>query len=331
MTPLAPHLTAWLRQRLPVERAASPHTCDTYAYAFQLLLTFASERLKVAPSDLELEHLDVPLILAFLEHLQQIRKNSPRSRNARLAAIRSFMRFMEHREPAALDQIRRVLAIPMQRVDHEPVHHIDPNEVQAILDAPDPTTRGGTRDRALIHLAVTSGVRVSELVNLRLDDITFRGNYMDVRIRGKGRKDRVLTVWKAVGDGIRAWLAVRGDVPAPELFVNARGEALTRAGAAYILEKYVSKARGTTPSLEKKPVSPHVLRHTCAMVTLQATRDIRKVALWLGHASMKTTEIYLHSDPVEKIETLEAVVPPSLRRGTFSPPDKLLASLRAKK
>jgi site-specific recombinase XerD len=278
-----------------------------------------------------LEHLDAPLILAFLEHLQQTRKNSPRSRNARLAAIRAFMRFMEHREPAALDQIRRVLAIPMQRVDHEPVHHIEPNEVQAILDAPDPTTRGGIRDRALIHLAVTSGVRVSELVNMRLDDITFRGNYMDVRIRGKGRKDRVLTVWKAVGDGVRAWLAVRGDVSAPELFVNVRGEALTRAGATYILDKYVTKAMSTTPSLEKKPISPHVLRHTCAMVTLQATRDIRKVALWLGHASMKTTEIYLHSDPVEKIETLEAVVPPSLRRGTFSPPDKLLASLRAKK
>lgn len=330
MTPIAPHITAWLRQRLPVERAASPHTCDTYAYAFQLLLGFASARLGVAPSDLAFEQLDAPLILAFLEHLQRERGNSARSRNARLAAIRAFMRFMEHREPASLDQIRRVLAIPMQRVDVEPVRHLETNEVQALLDAPDPGTRFGTRDRAILHLAVTSGVRVSELVGMQLGDVTFRDNYMDVRIRGKGRKDRVLTVWKAVAESVRAWLAVRGDVRVPELFVNARDEALTRAGAAYILRKYTSVASATTPTLAKKRVSPHVLRHTCAMVTLQATRDIRKVALWLGHASPPTTEIYLNSDPIEKLETLEAVIPPSLRRGTFNPPDKLIASLRPK-
>lgn len=330
MTPLAPHVTAWLRQRLPVERAASPHTCDAYAYAFQLLLTFASGRLGVAPSDLAVEHLDAPLILSFLEHLQQDRGNSPRSRNARLAAVRAFMRFMEHREPAALDQIRRVLAIPMQRVDVEPVRHLDPGEVQALLDVPDPKTRSGIRDRAILHLAITSGVRVSELVGMRLADIAFRDNYMDVRIRGKGRKDRVLTVWKAVGDSVRAWLAVRGELAVPELFVNARGEALTRAGAAYILRKHATDATGAAPTLANKRVSPHVLRHTCAMVTLQATRDIRKVALWLGHASTQTTEIYLNSDPIEKLETLEAVIPPSLRRGTFSPPDKLIAALRGK-
>lgn len=330
MTPIAPHITAWLRQRLPMERAASPHTCDAYAYAFQLLLNFASERLGVAPSALALEKLDAPLILSFLEHLQQVRGNGARSRNARLAAIRAFMRFMEHREPAALDQIRRVLAIPMQRVDVEPVRHLETNEVQALLDAPDPQTRAGVRDRALLYLAVTSGVRVSELVGMRLGDITFRDNYMDVRIRGKGRKDRVLTVWKAVGDSVRAWLAVRGDLRVPELFVSARGDALTRAGAAYILRKYVTLASDGTPTLVNKRVSPHILRHTCAMVTLQATRDIRKVALWLGHASTRTTEIYLNSDPIDKLETLEAVIPPSLRRGTFSPPDKLIAALRAK-
>ena len=330
MTPIAPHITAWLRTRLPLERAASPHTCDAYAFAFQLLLNFASDRLGVAPSALALEQLDAPLILAFLEHLQRDRGNGGRSRNARLAAIRAFMRFMEHREPAALDQIRRVLAIPMQRVDVEPVRHLEPAEVQALLDAPDPQARAGIRDRALLHLAVTSGMRVSELVSTRLGDITFRDNYMDVRIRGKGRKDRVLTVWKAVGDSVRAWLAVRGDLRVPELFVSARDEALTRAGAAYILRKYVTLASNGTPTLAKKRVSPHVLRHTCAMVTLQATRDIRKVALWLGHASTQTTEIYLNSDPIEKLETLEAVIPPSLRRGSFSPPDKLIASLRAK-
>jgi site-specific recombinase XerD len=329
MTPLAPHITAWLRQRLPVERAASPNTCDTYAYAFQLLLGFAAERLGIKPSDLALEHLDVPLVLAFLEHLQQVRHNSPRSRNARLAAIKAFMHFMAYREPAALDQIRRVLAIPVQRVDVRPVRHLVSAEVRALLDSPDPTTRDGIRDRALLHLAVTGGLRVSEVVGLRIDDVGFRGSYMDVRVRGKGRKERALTLWKAVADGVRAWLAVRGDVPALELFVNARGQALTRAGAEYILRKHTRLATATCPSLKDKRVSPHVLRHTCAMNTLVATRDIRKVALWLGHASTQTTEVYLQSDPAEKLETLEAVVPPSLRKGKFRPPDKLIASLRA--
>ena len=238
------------------------------------------------------------------------------------------MRFMEYREPATLDQIRRVLAIPGQRVDVRPVRHLVIEEVQALLDTPDPTTRLGIRDRALLHIAVTGGLRVSELVALRVGQVMFRGNYLDLRVHGKGRKERAMTLWKAVGDTVRAWLAVRGEVLAPELFVNARGEAITRSGVAWVLRKHVKTATKKCPSLASKSVSPHVLRHTCAITTLQATRDIRKVALWLGHASMQTTEVYLQVDPAEKLEILEAVVPPSLRKGTFSPPDKLIASLR---
>lgn len=328
MTPLAPHIAEWLRKRLPVERGASRHTVDAYALAFQLLIGFAAERLRTAPSDLAFEQLDAALVLAFLDHLQRDRGNGATTRNARLAAIHAFMRFMEYREPSALDQIRRVLAIPMQRTDTRPVRHLNQDEVQAILDAPDPTTWAGTRDRALLHLAVTSGVRVSELVSWRLADITFRGNYIDLYIRGKGRKERVLTLWKVVADSVRAWLAVRGEVAAPELFVNARKEAMTRGGAAHILGKHVAAACKSCTSLKDKRVSPHVLRHTCAMTTLQATRDIRRVALWLGHASTQTSEIYLRADPVDKLETLEAVVPPSLRKGAFAPPDKLMALLR---
>ncbi len=328
MTPLAPHLSEWLRRRLPVERAVSPNTVDTYAYAFQLLVSFASERLGVAPSDLAFEHFDASLILAFLEYLQRDRGNGARTRNARLAAVRSFMRFMEYREPAAMDQIRRVRAIPMQRFDVVPVRHLDREEIHALLDAPDPSTWSGVRDRALLHIAVTSGVRVSELVALRLSDVTFRSSYLDLHIHGKGRKERAMTLWKVVADSARAWLAVRGEVAVPELFVNARREALSRAGVEYILKKHLATARARCPSLAGKRVSPHVLRHTCAMTTLQATRDIRKVALWLGHASIQTTESYLNADPVEKLETLEAVVPPSLRRGTFTPPDRLIAMLK---
>ena len=328
MTPIAPHITAWLGRRLPVERGASPHTCDSYAYAFQLLFTFAAQRLGVAPSDLEFEHLDAPLVLAFLEHLQRERRNGGRTRNARLAAIKSFMQFMQHRHPVGLDQIRCVLAIPGQRVDTRPVPHLCCEEVQALVDAPDPSTRDGLRDRALLLLGVTAGLRVSELVGLRLDHLTFRDRYVDIYVHGKGRKERALTLWKEVADSIRAWLAVRGEVRVPELFVNARGDTLTRSGVEYILRNQTRRATASCPSLAGKRVSPHILRHTCAVNTLQATRDIRKVALWLGHTSTQSTEIYLQADPSEKLETLGAVVPPSLRKGTFSPPDKLIESLR---
>jgi len=330
MTPLAPHLVEWLNRRLPVERGASKHTVDAYSYAFQLLVVFAAEQLGTSPSSLSFEQLDAALILAFLEYLQRERGNGATTRNARLAAVHSFMRFMEYRAPSALEQIRRVLSIPMQRTDTRPVCHLGQNEVQAILDAPDPTTWSGTRDRALLHLAVTSGARVSELVALRLADVTFRGSYVDLYLHGKGRKERALTLWKIVADSIRAWLAVRGDLAAPQLFVNARRAAMTRGGAAYILNKHLATARETCPSLKAKRVSPHVLRHTCAMTTLQATRDIRKVALWLGHASTQTSEVYLRADPADKLETLEAVVPPSLRKGSFTPPDKLMALLKGR-
>lgn len=328
MTPIAPHISAWLQQRLPVERGASQHTCDTYAYAFQLLFTFAAKRLSLAPSALMLEHLDAPMVQAFLEHLQGERGNGARSRNARLAAIRSFMRFVEYRVPAALNQIRCVLAIPMQRSDSRIIRHLTRVEAQALLDAPDPKTRGGIRDRALLHLAFTSGMRVSELVGLRISEISFRDNHLDVHIRGKGRKHRVLTLWKSVADSMRAWLALRGSSEVPEVFTNFRGESITRSGAEYILDKYTRIASEGCPSLKEKRVSPHVLRHTCALTVLQATRDIRKVALWLGHSQMQTTEKYLQVDPTEKLEMLNAVIPPALKKGSFSPPDKLLESLR---
>jgi site-specific recombinase XerD len=329
MTPIAPHITAFLQQRLAVDRRASPHTCDTYAYAFQLLFRFMSQAFRVAPADLALEQLDAPLVLQFLDHLQQERHNTPRTRNARLAAIRSFMRFVEYRVPAALDQVRRVRAIPAQRTDTRIVRHLSVEEQRALLDAPEPTTRLGIRDRAMLLLALTGGLRVSELVGLRLDEVQFNGRYVDVRVRGKGRRERALTLWKAVGDTIRAWLAVRGEAPTPELFLNAWGKPLTRSGFERVLAKHVAAAAAGCPSLLSKRVSPHVLRHTCALTTLQATRDLRKVALWLGHASTQTTDIYLQADPTEKLEALAAMAPPALRPGKFRPPDRLIAALRA--
>ena len=208
MTPIAPHITAYLRERLPNERNASPHTSDTYAYAFQLLFEFASQRLKCTPSALQLEQLDAALVLAFLDHLKTDRSNSPSTRNARLAAIKSFMRFIEHRVPSALEQLRRVLAIPFHKTDSALVRHLTQDEMQAILDAPAPSTRDGVRDRAMLHMAFTGGFRVSELVGLKLRDATFRAGYVDIQVMGKGRKQRILTLWKTVANSLRAWLSI---------------------------------------------------------------------------------------------------------------------------
>lgn len=327
MTPLAPHLTAYLRERLPCERQASRHTVDAYSYTFKLLFAFTTKRLGIAPSALMLEQLDAPLLLEFLAHLQTERGNSGRTRNARLVALKSFMRFVEYRVPSAIEQVRRVLAIPMQRTDTMLVRHVDAAEAKAVLDAPDPTTRLGIRDRALLLMGLAGGLRVSEIVGLRLDDLSFDGAYLELRVRGKGRKQRGLVLWKEVADAVRAWLAVRGYALVPEVFLNARGGSISRWGCAHVLEKHVAAATTTCPSIAKRRVSPHVLRHTCAMSILQATGDIRKVALWLGHASQQTTEVYLQADPTEKLAALDAVKLPSLRKGSFSPPDQLLALL----
>jgi integrase/recombinase XerD len=328
MTAIAPHMTAYLRQRLPVERAASQHTCDTYAYAFQILLDFASHKLAVPPSALQLEHLDAPLVLEFLEHLQSTRGNAPRTRNARLTAIKSFMHFVEHRVPGALEQISRVLAIPNRKTDRPLVDHLTAEQCKAILDHPEPTTRLGIRDRAMLHLSVTAGLRVSELVGLRLDEVAFESRYLNLHVRGKGRKNRLLTLWKAVAESVRAWLAVRGEAIVPELFLNARGKEMTRAGFEYLLQKHATAASECCPSLRGKRISPHVLRHTCALDILQATGDIRKVALWLGHESIQTTEDYLRVDVTQRMAVLGSVIPPQLRPGKFRPPDQLIASLR---
>jgi len=200
------------------------------------------------------------------------------------------------------------------------------NEVQALLDAPDPATHDGIRDRAMLHLAVCAGLRVSELTGLRTGDVTLPS--MSIRVLGKGRRERVLPLWKTTASALRAWLAIRGMVAAPEVFINHHGEPLSRWGFAYILKQHVETAGKLCPGLRNKRVSPHVLRHTCAMIVLQATQDIRKVSLWLGHATLASTEIYTRGDPTEKLEAIEAVVPPHLRKGSFRPPDKLIALLR---
>ena len=330
MTALAPHLGSFLRDHLPRERRASAHTCEAYATSFQLLVSFAARRLRTKPSKLEIEQLDAPLVLAFLEHLEGERRNSVRTRNARLAAIHAFFHYLEYRLASCLDQARQVLAIPVKKADHGLIDYLTRDELQALIDAPDPRTVSGLRDRAMLHLAYAAGLRVSKLVSLQLDDLDGRPP-TSVHIMGKGRRARVLPLWKETAAALKAWLAVRPDHGERNLFLNATGQAMTRFGFEYILGKHVATAGATQPSIARKRVTPHVLRHTCAMHTLQATGDVRKVSLWLGHASLQSTEIYLRADPTEKLEALAKMSAPVLKPGRFNAPDKLLAMLQEAK
>jgi integrase/recombinase XerD len=328
MTAIAPHLAAFLQQRLPFERNVSRHTSDSYTYAFKLLLEYASERYQIRPSQLNVEQIDAPFVISFLNHLETSRANNPSSRNARLAAIKSFMHYLEYRTPSAIEQIRQVLAIPPKKAETRLVRRLTVEEMQAILNAPDPTHWEGIRDRAMLHLCFAGGLRVSELVGLQLTDVTLQP-YAGILVHGKGRRQRSLPMWKVTAAATRAWLAVRGTAPAPELFINARRQAMTRSGFEYILSKHVQVATKSCPSLSTKRVSPHVLRHTCALTVLQATKDLRKVALWLGHAHMQTAEIYTRADPSVKLEALEATIAPELRSGRFNATDQLIAMLKS--
>lgn len=326
MTPIAPLVTSFLREHLPVSQGYSPHTCETYAHAYRLFFTFAAARLKTTPSQLGLEQLDAALVLGFLTHIETGRSNCASTRNGRLAAIKAFMRYVEFKVPSALNQARQIHAIPSKRHDQPLIQHLIMDEVKAILDAPDLSSRLGIRDRAMMHLCFAAGLRVSELVELPLSGLSLQRS-PSIRVMGKGRRERCLPLWKETVADQRAWLTVRGEVRVLELFVNAEGAAITRAGFEYVLDKHATAAVQKCPSLTGRSVTPHQLRHSCALLMLQATRDIRKVALWLGHADVRTTEIYLRVDPSEKLEAVEAILPPRLQRGKFRAPDALIASL----
>ena len=327
MTALAPHLAAFLREHLPRERGASPHTVAAYAHSFTLLVRFAAERVKRRPSDLAVEDIDPGLVLAFLDHVEEKRGNAARTRNARLAAIRTFFRYLEYQAPVCLDQALRIRALPIKRTDAKLIDHLTRDEIQALLAAPNPRTVNGVRDRAMLHLTYAAGLRVAELLSLRLDDFPDR-SLATVRILGKGRRARVLPLWRETRTMLRAWLAIRPSAQVPELFLNRTGRRMSRDGFAHRLAQHVAVAAQKEPSLAHKRVTPHVLRHSCAMHSLAATGDIRKVALWLGHASVQSTEAYLRVDPAEKLAMLNIHAPPVIQQGKFRPrSDALLALL----
>ena len=324
MTTLAAHLGTFLREYLPRDRAASTHTCETYAYSLMLLMRFAAEHLSLKPSQIDLDQLNAELVLEFLAYIEEQRGNTARTRNARLAAIKSFFRYLEYRAPHCIEQVRQIDGIPMKKTDEALVAYLNRDEMQALLDAPDTSTVLGLRDRAMLHVAYACGLRVAELVSLRLDQFDDRVP-SSIRVIGKGRRERVLPLWKETAAALNAWLRVRPTDGATELFLNASRRTMTRAGFEYILDKHARVAAEKQPSIAKKHVTPHVLRHSCAMHVLQATGDVRKVSLWLGHASIQSTEIYLRADPTEKLDALAMGIPPSLKRGKFQVPYKLMA------
>lgn len=329
MTALAPHLCSFLQEHLPDERGASIHTQETYAYSFQLLLCYAAKSQETTPSALELEQISTSMIAAFLNHLENERGNAPSTRNGRLAAIKAFFRYVEYRVPSCIEQARQIRAIPAKKTDSVIPDYLTKEELQCVLDAPDPCTYNGIRDRAMLHLAFAAGLRVSELVSLLISDLQLSPE-PSVRIMGKGRRERVLPLWKQTTQCLRAWVELRASSHVPELFLNRHGVGMTRSGFEYILNKHCQKAALYEKSLSTKRISPHILRRTCAMHTLQATKDVRKVSLWLGHARTQSTEIYLQMDPSQKLDMMDSMLPPSVTKGKFKITDKVLKMIGPK-
>jgi integrase/recombinase XerD len=328
VTALAPTLEAFFISRLVGEKGASAHTIAAYRDTFRLLLSFAQQRTGKPPSKLEIEDLDAPLIAAFLDHLEHGRHNSPRTRNARLAAIHSTFRFaaLKHPEHAAL--IARVLAVPTKRFDRTIISYLTAEEVDALLAAPDRSRWIGRRDHALITLAIQTGLRVTELTTLRCHDVHL-GTGAHVQTSGKGRKHRATPLTKQTVAVLRAWLQERNGLPDQPLFATSRGRALSRDAVALLLNKHAITASHNCPTLTTKTISPHVLRHTAAMNLLHAGVDSSVIALWLGHESVEATQVYLHADMAIKERALARTTPPGSTPGRYRPPDTLLAFLEA--
>lgn len=326
MSALAPTLQAFFTDRLIRQRQASPQTIAAYRDTLRLLLTFAASRTGREPSKLDITELDAPFVAAFLDHLETERGNSVRTRNARLAAIRSLFRYAALRHPEHADLIGRVLAIPPKRCARNLVTFLTEQEVEALLAAPDRTGWTGRRDHALLLLAVQTGLRVSELIGLRCSDVHL-GTGAHVSCLGKGRKERITPLIRGTVAVLRVWLAERAGGPAEPLFPTSTGAPLSRDAVERRLAKYAASAAAVCPSLRAKRISPHVLRHTAAMRLLQAGVDTSVIALWLGHEHVDTTQIYLHADLALKERALARTAPSDARPGRYRPSDTLLAFL----
>jgi integrase/recombinase XerD len=328
MTALAPTLQAFFTDRLVRQRHASGHTIAAYRDTWRLLLLFAQDRIGKPPSQLDFADLDTGLVTAFLTRLETERGNSVTTRNARLTAIRSLFRYAALGHPEHAGLIQRVLAIPSKRHAQTIVCFLTSEEVDALLAAPDRTIWYGRRDHALLTVAVQTGLRVSELTHLTCSHLHL-GTGACVHCVGKGRKQRVTPLTSHTVAVLTVWLRERAGNPTDPLFPSRRGQPLTTDAVAWLLTKHVTTATPHCPTLASKNVTPHVLRHTAAMRLLQAGVDTSVIALWLGHESVQSTQVYLHADLALKEQALARTTPPGTAPGRYRPPDKLLAFLEA--
>jgi site-specific recombinase XerD len=325
-TPLAPTLEAWFTDRLLCQQRVSPNTIASYRDTFRLLLAFAQQKTGTRPARLQLTQLDAVTVGAFLEHLETERGNSARTRNVRLAAVHSFFNYCALRHPEHAALIARVLAIPAKRSEKRIVTFLNPEEVKALLTSPDQSTWTGRRDHALLLCAVQTGLRISELLALTCGDVQLATG-PHVRTIGKGRKERVAPLTTQTVAVLKVWTRERQGQPAEPLFPTRTGRPLTRDAVERRLAKHVLSAQHDCPTLRSKRVSMHVLRHTAAMMLLNAGIDTSTIALWLGHEQERTTHIYLHADLALKQRALDRTTPPDGRPGRYRPPDPLLAFL----
>lgn len=325
---LAPLLQRFFTQRLMQQRQASPHTISSYRDTFRQFLSFAQQRLHQPPSNLNFEQIDAPLIGAFLDDLEKQRALTIRSRNLRLTAIHSFFRFAAFELPTHAAQIQRVLAIPSKRYSRKLVSFLSRPEVDALLSAPDGNTWFGRRDHAFMLTAVQTGLRLSEMTGLQYGDLILEGG-AHVRVMGKGRKERCVPLAKSTVSVLKAWLREPQRGGDGFLFPNATGKRLTVHGVQYMLNKYAAVASRQCPSLKGKRISVHRLRHTMAMDLLQAGVDRSVIALWLGHESVETTQIYLEATLAMKEQALAKTSPPEGKAGRYQPGDQLLSFLNS--
>lgn len=328
MTALAPTLQAFFTDRLIRQRHASPQTVSGYRDTWRLLLTFAAHRIGKPPSTLDLDDVDAPLVAEFLDHLERERGNSVRTRNARLAAIHSLFRYAAHRHPEHAASIARVLTIPPKRFERALITFLTRAEADALVNAPDIRTWTGRRDRAILLMAIQTGLRISELLALRCDDVHL-GAGAHVACHGKGRKDRITPLAKSTVEVLRGWLTERGGASTDPLFPTWTGRQLSRDAIEDRIAQHTSTAAASCPSLGTKTVTAHVLRHTAAMRLLEAGVDTTVIALWLGHEQVDTTAIYLHAHLGIKERALARSHPPAAPPGRYRPPDGLLAFLEA--
>jgi integrase/recombinase XerD len=326
MSALAPSLQSWFTDRLIRERDASPHTIASYRDTIRLLLTYASETLGVEPSKLDLDQLDAPLIGAFLDYLETDRGCGARTRNTRLAAIRTFYRYCMLRHPEHAATIERVLQIGPKRHDRGLVTFLTEAELDALIEAPDCSSWTGRRDHAIIILLAQTGLRASELTGLRCGDIHL-GTGAHATTTGKGRKQRITPLTKQTAAVLRVWLAERGSPPSEPLFPTSTGKPLTRKALARRIGKHATRAAERCQSLSAKTITPHVLRHTAAMRLLHAGVDTTVIALWLGHEQVETTQMYLNADLALKERALARTKPLDSKPGRYRPPDALLGFL----